>query len=234
MRSVHWRVALVQTVLALTVAGFVQALTDRIWLSGATALAVLAGPSFFRWRVQRAEIAALRRQLPELMLLLAAGLRCGAGLWPTLLSAAEQLPAPVRDDLVILLAQQRLGVSFAHALEQLQSRRALPEVTLLAATLRIAHDTGGSCASALEAQAESSRRSLALQGKLRALTAQGRLQGWVMAGLPMVLAAVIWQIEPRMMQQLLHTPAGQAVCALIGLLEALGGFWLMRILDVDL
>ena len=60
----------------------------------------------------------------------------------------------------------------------------LEAVTLFAASVRIAQETGGNLAETLERLADTLRRKASLEGKIDALTAQGRMQGWVMAALP--------------------------------------------------
>ena len=63
------------------------------------------------------------------------------------------------------------------------------DLRLFTAAVRIAGDSGGNLAETLEQLADTIRRKLTLEGKILALTAQGRLQGWVMSLLPVAVAA---------------------------------------------
>lgn len=98
----------------------------------------------------------------------------------------------------------------------------LEEMRMPSAALRIAHDTGGNLAETLEALAQTTRRKLALENKIRALTSQGRLQGWIMGLLPLVLAFVLFQIDPQSMSGLFTTMPGLAVCIVVTVLQGLG------------
>lgn len=174
-----------------------------------------------------------RQQLPDLMLLTAAGLRAGSSLWQALAQTSAELAPPARQEIELMLREQRLGVAFEQALAGLERRMNIEEMQLMAASLRISHDTGGNLAETLESLADSSRRKLALEGKVRALTAQGKLQGWIMGLLPLLLAAVLFQIEPQAMSALFTTVYGLGVTALVIVLQVLGLYFVRRIVAVD-
>lgn len=175
-----------------------------------------------------------RQQLPDLMLLTAGGLRAGGSLWQALAQTALELALPARQEIDLMLREQRLGVAFDVALAGLEARMNLEEMRMLSAALKIAHDTGGNLAETLEALAQTTRRKLALENKIRALTSQGRLQGWIMGLLPVVLAFVLFQIDPQSMSGLFTTLPGLAVCVVVTVLQGLGFFFVRRIVSVDI
>lgn len=174
-----------------------------------------------------------RMQVPDLMLLTAGGLRAGASLWQSLAQTCAELPQPARQEIDLMLREQRLGLSLERALAGLEARMNVEEMRLLAAAFRISHETGGNLAETLESLAEATRRKLALEAKIRALTSQGRLQGWVMGLLPPVLGLVLFQIDPQAMSGLFTTPAGLGVCAAVAVLQMLGFHFVRRIVSVD-
>jgi tight adherence protein B len=115
----------------------------------------------------------------------------------------------------------------------LERRAPLDGVVLFAAAVRIAQESGGNLAETLERLAETLRRKAAIEGRIDALTAQGRLQGWVMAALPLVVGAALFAIEPLAMRPLLTTWQGWVVCAAVVALEGLGLHVIRRIVDID-
>jgi tight adherence protein B len=88
-------------------------------------------------------------------------------------------------------------------------------------------------AETLEALAEAMRRKIAIEGRIRALTAQGRLQGWAMGLLPLLCGAALWVIEPVAMSALLTTWYGWATCAFVALMQLLGLYFLRRVMRID-
>ena len=107
-------------------------------------------------------------------------------------------------------------------------------MALLVAALRVASQTGGNLAEALESIAETLRARLQLQARIRALTAQGRLQAWIVGFLPLFLALVLDRLEPESMALLWHTPLGWAVLAVVLVLETAGVLMIRRIVNIDI
>ena len=118
------------------------------------------------------------------------------------------------------------------ALQGFALRVDLPDARMLVTTLAIARELGGGLAEALERYARMVRRRLALENRIRALTAQGKLQGWIMGALPMGLALVLWWLNPREINQLIETPAGWTVIVVLIVLEWVGFVLIRRIVQI--
>lgn len=178
-------------------------------------------------------LTRLRAQLPDAVMLVAGALRAGSSLPQSIAQAARELPSPAGREFDLVVREQRLGVGLDASMSGLERRAPLEEVTLFAAAVRIAQESGGNLAETLERLAETLRRKAAVEGKIDALTAQGRLQGWVMTALPVIVGAALVVIEPQAMRPLWVTWQGWAVCAGIVTLLALGLHVIRRIVDID-
>jgi len=141
-------------------------------------------------------------------------------------------PAPISQEFALVLREQRLGVPIDKALQGFAVRVDLPDARMLVTTLAIARELGGGLAEALERYARMVRRRLALENRIRALTAQGKLQGWIMGALPLGLAAVLWWLNPKEMNQLVESPAGWSVIAVLLVLEWVGFLLIRRIVQI--
>ncbi|MBR8657804.1 type II secretion system F family protein, partial [Achromobacter sp. Marseille-Q0513] len=146
---------------------------------------------------------------------------------------AENGEAPLSQELGLLLREQRLGIPWDEALARLEQRVPSEATALTAAALRIATRSGGNLAEALDRIADTLRARSQLQARLRALTSQGRMQAWIVGALPVLLLAVLYQLEPAIMSLLWRTPAGWGVLALLVALEAAGVVLIRRIVRVD-
>jgi tight adherence protein B len=183
--------------------------------------------------LRRRRLGALERQLPDALLILAGGMRAGASLTQAIQQLVAESRPPLSQEFDLLLREQRLGVALDEALEHLQRRVPLASVTLAASAMRIASETGGQLAETLERAAQTLRSQLAMEAKIRALTAQGKLQAVVVGALPVVLMAVLHRMEPQAMGLLFSTPVGWATLAVIALLEIAGLVVIRRIVDID-
>ncbi|MGE8690775.1 MAG: type II secretion system F family protein [Achromobacter sp.] len=193
-------------------------------------------------RAPRAVVDALRRrrarrfeqQLPMALLMLASALRAGVALATGLRHVVEQSGAPLAQEFGLMLREQRMGVPWDSALENLQGRMPADSTALVVAAMRIAAQTGGNLAEALESIAHTLRARLQLQAKLLALTSQGRLQAWIVGALPLFLLAVLNRLEPEIMGLLWTTPMGWAVLAVVAVLEIAGVLLIRRIIRIDI
>src|SRR5690606_21997059 len=164
---------------------------------------------------------------------LASGLRAGAAVSSALRQVVAEAPSPLAQELGLLLREQRLGVSFDEALANLGRRVPTEACTLCVSAMRIATDTGGNLAEVLERIAALVRARLHMQGRIDALTAQGRLQAWIVAALPPLLVVALAHLEPEAMATLWATPMGWGTLALVVVLETVGLLLIRRIVRVD-
>lgn len=190
-------------------------------------------PRLLLHRLRRRREARFRDQIPDLIGLVAGGLRAGNGLAQALGQAAAEIAPPASQELRLLLREQHLGASLERCLAGLEARMPLEETRLLVAALRVGAATGGSVSGALEALAETTRRKIALEGRIRALTAQGRLQALVMGVLPFALAAVLFVIDPVSMGALFRSGIGLAVCLAVLVTQAAGIYLIRRIVAIE-
>jgi len=72
-----------------------------------------------------------------------------------------------------------------------------------------------------------------MEGKINSLTAQGKLQGIVMTGLPVLMGFLLYLLEPEAMSKLWTTPIGYGVLCVIIVMEALGYFMIKKITTID-
>jgi len=198
------------------------------------ALAAGALPGVAVARIRRRHVDAFRQQVPDLLMLVAGALRAGNGLAQALAGAAAEIAPPARQELALMLREQRLGASLAESLAGLQRRLRVEETALFASALRIGTESGGNVADALESLADATRRKLAIEGKVRALTAQGRLQAWVMAMLPAGIAALLGAFDPEAMRPLLADWRGWIVCAAVASMQVAGFLTIRRLVAIEI
>lgn len=179
-------------------------------------------------RLQKFEV-----QLPDALMLLSGGLRAGIGFSSALQQLVAEAQAPLAQEFSLVLREQRLGVPLEQSLSNLARRIPTQSTTLVVSAMRIATETGGGLAETLERTAYSIRNRLQIEGKIGALTAQGKLQAWVVGLLPLLLMLVLDQMEPEAMALLWHTRMGWATLCIIAFLEIMGVYVIRKIIAID-
>lgn len=202
------------------------------WFLPVLVLVLLGMLSLTRWRLAR-RFKEIRYQLPGVVELLATSLRAGLSIRSALHQVTQQAPHPVAQELAIVERMQRIGIPMEGALQEWAKRLPIDEVKFIGFTISISAASGGNLADSLDRLANALRQRLMLEEKVDALTAQGRLQAWVMVALPLLLAAVLSWMDWSSMEPLWMTSTGHLVLAVVVGLEVVGLFWIRRLIRVN-
>jgi len=97
----------------------------------------------------------------------------------------------------------------------------------------IARQLGGNMAEMFDTIAATIRERFRLEGKIKALTSQGKLQGWVVAAMPLALGLVLNWMRPDLMQPMFEHWFGYVLVGLIALMEFLGVLIIRKIVNID-
>ena len=208
-------------------------LTGAVPLALATGVGVFVLPRLAYGYLKRRRAAKLVEQMPDALNMLAGSLRSGASLAIAMDLVATETAAPFSQELSLVLREQKLGVSLEDAFESFAKRVNLEDVNLMVAAIVISKDVGGNLSEVLERLASTLRAKAAIEGKIRALTSQGKLQGVIVGLLPVFLAFVLFQMEPEAMAPLFTTYYGWGVMAAVSVLLILGGVFIKKIVTID-
>jgi len=211
-----------------------------VWL--VTGSALIAAPAFFLLamlprlvyaRMRRRRLRRFEEQLPDALMMLAGALRAGAGLNSAMQQLVAEAQVPLAQEFALALREQRLGLTLEQSLNNLARRVPTQTTTLVVSAMRIAAETGGGLTETLERTAHTIRSRLQMEGKIAALTAQGKLQAWVVGLLPLILIAILHRMEPEAMSPLWQTRVGWAVLTIVAFLEMMGIYVIRKIIAID-
>jgi tight adherence protein B len=199
----------------------------------AVAIGALAAPRLWlRWMQSRWR-QRLAQQLPDALASWAGLLRAGQSSQQALGQVALRQPAPLGDELRLVLGQVRVGVPLEAAFGALRERVGMADLRLLSTLLATQRELGGNLAESLQRLAEVLRGRLLMEARIASLTAQGRMQGVVVGVLPLLLLGVLYVMEREAMQVLHTTWQGWTALGAIAVLEILGFLLIRRIVRID-
>jgi len=201
-----------------------------------TGLAAIAGailPRLVWRRLRNRRRDRLIQQLPDGLAMMSGSLRAGAGLQAALGLVVREMKAPLSQEFSLLLREQRLGLALEDSLRGMAERLVLEEIDLFVSAVTIAKEVGGNLSEILERLASTLRAKATMEGKIKALTAQGKLQGLIVGALPIFLGVALYFMDPVAMAPILTTPYGWGVMAVIAVLLTLGGFFIKKIVTID-
>lgn len=193
---------------------------------------VLLPRLLYAW-TRRRRLLRFEEQLPDALMMISGGLRAGLGLSSALQQLVAEGQPPLSQEFSLLLREQRVGLTLDQSLGNLSRRMPVQTTLLVVSAMKIANETGGGLADTLERTANTLRSRLQMEGKIRALTAQGKLQGWVVGLLPIALMLILDRMEPQMMAALWHTTLGWGALAVVAVLEMMGIYLIRKIVSID-
>ena len=210
------------------------AATGNPLLAGAVLVLIFVLPKkVYTWMRQR-RVDRIQSQLPDGLMMIAGGMRAGLGFTPALESLARDIEPPLAQEFALVLREQRMGVKLDDALTHFNERVPVQDVALFVSAVGISREVGGNLAEILASLSDTLRRRQIMEGKVKSLTAQGRLQGIVMAMMPAGLIAFLTFAYPDTMRAMYHTPIGWVVIAICAVMEYLGYRMCRKIMSIDI
>ena len=190
----------------------------------------------YGWLAHRrlVRVRDFEEQFPEAIELLTRAIRAGHPISSGMRMVAEDAAPVIAEEFRTTFEEQRFGLPFEDALSNLVNRNDFVDVRIFATALLVQRDVGGNLAEILENLASTIRQRFYIKRQLRVYTAQGRLTGWVLGLLPLVVGTLIWFIEPEYMNLLLDGTGGRAVLAFAGVMQIVGVLWIRRVIAIEI
>jgi len=172
-------------------------------------------------------------QLVDALSSMGNALKAGLSLPQSLEIIHQEMDNPIRQEFRLLTQELRFGVRMEDAFNRLQSRMPNPDLALVSTAITISQEVGGNLSEVFDNISKTIRERSRLESRIKALTAQGKLQGIILCLLPVVLGAFLSVFYPEMMRPLFETAAGWGIIVVSVLLLLIGGYFISRIIAIE-
>jgi len=228
-----------QNVMYLSLLSFVLTAMVMGYLSANPGVGLGFGvPAFFLPRVilhilkkKRDELFNI--QLVDALMNISNSLRAGFSLPQALELIHQEMPNPISQEMRLVCQELRLGLPMDEAFDNLYRRMPLADVDLLITAISIVRDVGGNLTEVFDNIAATIRDRQRMEGKIMALTSQGRAQAVVICCVPVFIGGGFYMVAPQLMEPLIGTALGYVLMGVILLLMTLGGLWIRKIVNID-
>jgi tight adherence protein B len=197
-------------------------------------IALLIMPKILLIRMEMKRKEKLIHAIPDALVQIAGGMSAGQ----TFLSAVENMvketKGPISQEFSLVLREQRLGMSLTEAMDNLAERVQAEEIDLVVTATQIANEVGGNLSEIFQRLADSLRRKMEMEGKIKALTSQGVLQGWVVGLLPMFIIGALYFVDRENIEPIFTNLLGWVFLCIILILEVIGGLMIRKIVNIDI
>ncbi len=202
-------------------------------IAGAGGVALLLVPICYIKFLQQRRLRAFSEQLPDVLDLLKSSLEAGHSLHRGLQVLGDEFPDPVRGEMRIILEQTRLGMSLPRAFEDMLARVPEDGLNFLVVAVKIQSEVGSSLAEVIGRLSETIRARHRIRLQIKALTAQPRMSGMILALLPFIVLGFFMFIQPDYTMMLFRDPIGIKISKIAVALDLTAFVVIRRVLKTD-
>jgi tight adherence protein B len=190
-------------------------------------------PRLYLSRAKSKRVSKLEGQLPDALSMLGNSLKAGFGLMQSLDLASRELSHPLATDIRRLMHDINVGMQTDEALMLFAKRSGSADLDIVVTAMLIQQSTGGNLAEILETVGYTMRERNRIRGEIKTLTTQQTMTGFIIGGLPVVIALAISLLNPDYIRPLYTTLPGYVMLAGAGVLETFGVIVIKKILAIE-
>jgi tight adherence protein B len=206
---------------------------DSILIALPVGLLLGAAPFAYVLHKRSRRFDAFQQGLPEALDLMVSALRAGHSLIAAMGSVARECADPVGCEFKACFEEQNYGLELKAAMDNLIKRVPLQDLRIFATAIMIQKESGGNLGEVLDKTSHVIRERFRLKRQVGVHTAQGRMTGWVLTLLPVVLGTAMYFVNPKMMSLLWTNPMGVKMLWTAGGMIVVGGFIIRKIVNMD-
>jgi tight adherence protein B len=207
--------------------------------AGAVIFALLIGlligfaPLAFVFYKRGLRFNQIEQELPESLDLMVSALRAGHSLVAALRLVAYESPQPIAGEFRICFDEQNYGLELRTAMDNLVTRVPLQDLRIVVTAILIQKESGGNLAEVLDKASYVIRERFRLKRQVRVHTAQGRMTGWILSFLPLILGLALYFVNPQTMSILWTRPIGIKLLYVSGAMTITGALIIRKIVNME-
>jgi len=243
LRVVEYMILVVFSAVIGAVVGYFLPQTNSIVLAIVGLLVGARVPRIYIGVMANRRMRAFDNQLSDTLNLWVNALRSGYSVLQAMEAIATELPPPVSVEFERVVQEVRLGLSVSQALDNMYRRVPSEDLDLVITAVNIQRDVGGNLAEILDTISFTIRERVRIKGEIRTLTAQGRISGWIISLLPVILGFILYLINPEYVSQLWIReepwvlpgvfPCGWLVIGVSAITIGAGAMAIRKIVDIE-
>src|ERR1700677_2751599 len=209
------------------------------WKTGSSLIALVAGlalstsPFLVVLFLRSKRFKEFEKELPSACDLMVSALRAGQSLIAAMGMVARECSDPLGGEFRTCFEEQNFGLEMKVAIDNLLHRVPLQDLRIVCTAILIQRESGGNLAEVLDKAAHVIRERFRLRRQVRVHAAQGRLTGWILSFLPLVLGIGLYLVNPDMMSILWRRPVGVKLLYAAAAMTMTGGLVIRKIVRMD-
>lgn len=233
--NMKWTVGefIVMTVLLALVGGLLFIAIKRVVFVPVGIIAGFFLPRIYLASRKNKRLKDFNNQLGDALNLMVNSLRAGYSTMQAMEVISNEMPAPISEEFGRVVLELQLGVPFDTAMANLMRRMPSVDMDLVVTAMSVQREVGGNLAEVLDAISFTIRERVRIKGEIKAMTAQGRLTGYVVTAIPFALGGFIYMVNPDFMSVLFTEPCGWVMIGASLILIVLGYVAINKIVSIE-
>jgi tight adherence protein B len=223
----------IRIALAVVVGGLVYLISSHWIVALITTVPAYFLPRFYVHRRARKRVERMNGQLIDGLSFIANSLKGGSGLLQAMEDISREMGPPLSEELAQVVHEVNMGSDMESALLHLQARMASYDLELVITAMVINRRVGGNLAEILERIEHTIRERLRIHGEIKALTAEVKLSGIILATLPFFTGLAIAIISPNYLAPLFTTFPGQMMLGVGTIMLLVGLVMLKKLANIE-
>jgi tight adherence protein B len=236
--GLKWNVArLVHACLAMFLLGFLLVwylpppFYRRFALLAAAGMSTL--PILLVLRKRKTRLHKFEEQFPDSLEFVARSMRAGHAFSVSLEMIHREFQEPLAGEFRRAFDEHNLGLPLDVALQKLSNRVPLLDVHFFVSAVLLQKRTGGNLAEILDKLAYVIRERFKLRGRIRAISAHGRMTGLALTCIPIGVAALMFFVNPAYVQFFFQDDVGQLMLGAAVFLQLVGYLVIRKIVSIE-
>lgn len=222
--------------LGIAVIGGIALSTTKLGLLGfiiALAAAIYVPVKYMQGRIKKRN-GHFINDFPDVLDMIVRSVRSGFPLNTAINMVAENMEPPVSTEFRQVAEEMALGRSLDDSLSRLSHRIDEQDIHFFVVVLKIQQETGGNLAEIISNLSTIIRKRKQLRLKIHAITSEGRITGWILGAIPVVVFFVLLFFAPDHIDPLFDTATGNMLLAIACGLVLATFFIVRKMLDIDI
>jgi tight adherence protein B len=203
------------------------------WVAFPVGLFFGALPVFWVKLKKRKRLHAFEEQFPESLEFVARSMRAGHGFAVSLEMIHKEFQEPLSSEFRRAFEEHNLGLPLDVALQKLAKRIPLLDVHFFVSAVLLQKRTGGNLAEILDKLAYVIRERFKLRGRIKAISAHGRMTGTALSSIPIAVAVLMFFVNPSYVQFFFLDETGQIMMGVAIALQLIGYMVMQKIVSIE-
>ena len=190
-------------------------------------------PLLYVWWLRRGRLKKFEAIFPETLEFISRSMRAGHAFSVSLEMIHREFPEPVAGEFRRAFEEHNLGLSIETALQKLAQRVPSLDVHFFVSAVLLQKRTGGNLAEILDKLAYVIRERFKLRGRIRAVSAHGRMTATSLSCIPICVGVLMFYTNPDYVTFFFTDEVGNIMAGIAVFLQVVGYLVMKKIVNIE-